>query len=389
MAINKPNVYSERESHVKNEKYLFVSYSHRDGDFVYDKLNKLYDMGLNFWYDREIGAGKSWSKEAEDAMMNENCIGIIFFLSYHSVLSDAISQEIKFATAKQKAMGKGFLVLPINISGGSYYQLVQQAFISLKDETAANLKLQLPFERIQTFLDYFHDEDLFISAPESLEKEIIRESEKHNRELLSTSNNILIVMQNEGLIMKRGEGYVFSFAKYPHDTNYDEKFLGNDKLYENFSTHEWFYKKDNICYDVNYIIWSIIFINNSVIKALSSIYFGCCYYRDIETSLQFINEFINKFSHEVQFELRLPLISELKKYPHPIEKATTTDFTKDKVDSYTYSNLGYWAKDDDGNIVIIDNSFNIIDTNQVSLGGLRLVLEINKDNLKTYVDKEI
>ena len=388
MAINKPNVYSERESHVKNEKYLFVSYSHRDVDFVYEKLNKLYDMGLNFWYDREIGAGKSWSKVAEAAMLNENCIGIIYFLSCNSVLSEAISKEIEFAGKKQEMMGDGFLVIPIVIKGGSYYQLVQQAFISLKDETAANLELQLPFERVKAFLDYFPNEDLFrSSSPENFEEDIIHDAEKHNRELLSTSNNVLIVMQNEGLIMQKGIGYVFKFAKYPLDRDNDVTFLG-DGLFEKTYTSEWFYKRDGVCYDVDYIIWSIIFINNSIIKSLSSIYLNCCYYREIESSLAFIKTIISHFSNDVEFTLRLPTIAELKKYPHTIPEITASDFTRDNVDNYAYNNLGFWAMNDDGKIVVIDNNCNIIDNNQTTLAGLRLMLEINKDNLKTYVDKE-
>ena len=40
-----------------DESYLFVSYSHEDGDLVYAEIRWLQDQGCNVWWDEGISPG--------------------------------------------------------------------------------------------------------------------------------------------------------------------------------------------------------------------------------------------------------------------------------------------------------------------------------------------
>ncbi len=37
-----------------NEKYIFVSYAHVDGDIVYPIIERLHDAGFRIWFDEGI-----------------------------------------------------------------------------------------------------------------------------------------------------------------------------------------------------------------------------------------------------------------------------------------------------------------------------------------------
>lgn len=66
-----------------NINYVFISYCHNENDlpWIYQELDKLYDKGLNFWFDDDIIIGENWREKATKHMCNINCLGVIFFVS--------------------------------------------------------------------------------------------------------------------------------------------------------------------------------------------------------------------------------------------------------------------------------------------------------------------
>ena len=77
------------------EKYLFVSYAHRDGADVLPALEALADAGYRVWYDEGIRAGEDWSASIGNAL--EKASQVVFFASDTSVRRDNVLRELTFA----------------------------------------------------------------------------------------------------------------------------------------------------------------------------------------------------------------------------------------------------------------------------------------------------
>lgn len=99
-----------------NEDYYFVSYSHKDYKKVYRDIFLFQERGRNIWYDRGMVNGRSWEEIAQTYINKFHCLGVIFYISEHSLMSDAIHKEIEYA----KSNGKNcmFINLPAEASGG-------------------------------------------------------------------------------------------------------------------------------------------------------------------------------------------------------------------------------------------------------------------------------
>lgn len=99
-----------------NEDYYFVSYSHKDYKKVYRDIFLFQERGRNIWYDRGMVNGRSWQEIAQTYINKFRCLGVIFYISEHSLMSEAIHKEIEYA----KSNGKNcmFINLPAEASGG-------------------------------------------------------------------------------------------------------------------------------------------------------------------------------------------------------------------------------------------------------------------------------
>ena len=108
----KPKTYLDKFER-KNDKYYFISYSHKDKDIVYSILNELYQNGVNYWYDVELDPGDKWNDKVESILTNKNCLGAVFFLSEHTAVSDAVRQEIKIMLNNRA--NRMFSIIPVII----------------------------------------------------------------------------------------------------------------------------------------------------------------------------------------------------------------------------------------------------------------------------------
>ena len=85
-----------------NEQYLFISYSHIDYKEVFKDLIYLNEAGINVWYDRSLTPSKNWELDAEQFMVNYHCIGVLFYISKHSLASSSVYKEIKKTAQRNK-----------------------------------------------------------------------------------------------------------------------------------------------------------------------------------------------------------------------------------------------------------------------------------------------
>ena len=92
--MNKPIAYNGEE------KFIFVSYSHRNTDAVWDTLNDLQKDGFRFWYDDGIEAGSCW-----DDYIAEHITASGYFLAFVSgeyAASNNCIQELRWAMSLKK-----------------------------------------------------------------------------------------------------------------------------------------------------------------------------------------------------------------------------------------------------------------------------------------------
>lgn len=83
-----------------NKPYFFVSYSHRNSEFVLDTIRPLREKGYRLWYDEGIPAGGDWPKNIEQHM--QGCTTVLFFQSRTALASPNCYNEIKTAFDEKK-----------------------------------------------------------------------------------------------------------------------------------------------------------------------------------------------------------------------------------------------------------------------------------------------
>ena len=84
---NNKNIIINNNPPIANgeENYIFISYSHKDKDYVYEDLWGIHSKGFKFWYDDGICAGDVWNETVEGIINNPNCKLVIFFLSENMI----------------------------------------------------------------------------------------------------------------------------------------------------------------------------------------------------------------------------------------------------------------------------------------------------------------
>lgn len=82
-----------------NEKYIFVSYSHKDKNLVFPIIDKLSNQ-YRVWFDEGIHFGKEWDKEIVEKL--SECFIFVFMVSKNSLESTNCRDELAYARDKGK-----------------------------------------------------------------------------------------------------------------------------------------------------------------------------------------------------------------------------------------------------------------------------------------------
>ena len=89
------------------EKYIFVSYSHKDSDLIIPIINHMTEVGYRVWYDDGIRPGTEWPEVIAQHL--NDCAYFIAFLSNSYMDSFNCKREIDFAVRKRKPFMTVFL----------------------------------------------------------------------------------------------------------------------------------------------------------------------------------------------------------------------------------------------------------------------------------------
>lgn len=82
------------------EKYIFVSYAHKDSTTVFRVLSQLVDKGYRIWYDEGIVPGSEWPENIAQHLAGSTAVMV--FVTPRSMNSDNCRSEITFAKTRQK-----------------------------------------------------------------------------------------------------------------------------------------------------------------------------------------------------------------------------------------------------------------------------------------------
>ena len=77
------------------EKYVFISYAHRDRSMVLSELELLQKLGCRFWYDEGIEAGEDWAARIGNSLSGSSAV--LLFASDYALKRDNVLREIRYA----------------------------------------------------------------------------------------------------------------------------------------------------------------------------------------------------------------------------------------------------------------------------------------------------
>ena len=115
--MEKQKYYLHNEGRL-NDRFVFISYSHKNEEQVYKVLHQLYELGINYWYDDGLKVGDFWNEKVEEILRKPDCVGSIVFLSEESVISDPVNREVGIMMELKEE--RGFVIVPVVIG----YKLV-------------------------------------------------------------------------------------------------------------------------------------------------------------------------------------------------------------------------------------------------------------------------
>lgn len=78
-----------------DEPYIFVSYSHKDKQYVESVIQLLQRQACNIWYDPGITPGESWNDDIAKHLRKSQCV--LVFISDNSINSEYVLDEIYYA----------------------------------------------------------------------------------------------------------------------------------------------------------------------------------------------------------------------------------------------------------------------------------------------------
>lgn len=182
-------------------RYIFVSYSHKDKEYVHKLAEDLQSHGFEIWIDDRIDYGTQWPLVIETAI--DNCDSFILVASENSHVSEWVQHEV----ARAKRLNKQFF--PLLLNGNPWLSFESTQFFDVRD---GNLPTQKFYASLRNY--------------ESQRFELFREllvdtwPSYHNAKYQFSLNYPL-----EGIILDNEENYVRIDLPVLVGTNLKEKSL--------------------------------------------------------------------------------------------------------------------------------------------------------------------
>lgn len=122
--------------------YIFISYSHKDKDYVHSLAETLRQNGFEIWIDNRIDYGIQWAPEIQQQL--DNCDAFILVASENSFQSEWVQHEVTRAQRKKKPF------FPLLLSGDTWLSIESVQYVDVKD---GNLPPQKFYENLANHVD--------------------------------------------------------------------------------------------------------------------------------------------------------------------------------------------------------------------------------------------
>lgn len=381
MNETQPKCYSDRQTWKKTDKYMFVSYAHKDADIVYSDLHVLYNNCLNYWYDKKLSVGDEWDREVEEIIRDEQCAGIILFFSPDMVKSKACEKELQIYKDIVINKKKQFKLIPISITGNSVNATVRDAYVSCSELSQAELDNVLPAERVKNIFENVSSSVLYLNRAENgfyLTK-LIEILKDYDENLFCSDDVALDKLARLPIVSKENNVSFIRLGIYPQ-----EKVEGDFAIQNGVKDYAdgKLTIKNGVGYKHSAVRWIIIKNDNQKAMAIAEYVLDKCKGTEIQ---EYLRTFIDKSIEDTNIKdciesVDLPQLADLSEYENIISDNEETEYCK----SYPKNSLWamYWGKQND-NIVAYYRKHSPITSNTAvnMMCGIRPYIIIDIDKL--------
>lgn len=105
---------------MSEEKFVFISYAHKDSAFVLPCVEAMRRAGISVWYDEGIQAGSEWPEYIASKVVS--CTKFVLFISPAYLESQNCKRELNFAISRKKDLLSLFID-EVELSPGVEMQL--------------------------------------------------------------------------------------------------------------------------------------------------------------------------------------------------------------------------------------------------------------------------
>lgn len=105
---------------MSEEKFVFISYAHKDSAFVLPCVEAMKRAGISVWYDEGIQAGSEWPEYIASKVVS--CTKFVLFISPAYLESQNCKRELNFAISRKKDLLSVFID-EVELSPGVEMQL--------------------------------------------------------------------------------------------------------------------------------------------------------------------------------------------------------------------------------------------------------------------------
>jgi hypothetical protein len=122
--------------------YIFISYSHKDKDYVHKLQTKIETEGFEVWIDGRIDYGEKWPKVIQEQL--DGCDAFIVVISENSYESEWVQNEVTRAKRKMKPF------FPLLLSGDAWLSVETTQYVDVRDRTLPESDF---FEKIGKYIE--------------------------------------------------------------------------------------------------------------------------------------------------------------------------------------------------------------------------------------------
>lgn len=162
----------------QNQPYYYVSYSTRDGHYVYKIVKALQEMGISLWIDvpQNFNSGGGYNSSIFSALSQANCQGILFFMSEHSMTSAQSAKELAYVKSETviKSHGKALPIIAVEMNEIEHHDVERWVHGRLYQRYGNELLSTAEQERIRKYCEKYNHKLKEVQSKYDLAAEIAK-----------------------------------------------------------------------------------------------------------------------------------------------------------------------------------------------------------------------